>query len=634
MANGYMGKILRVDLTHQKATEEEPSRDTLRMWVGGTGLGARYLFEEVPRNVNWSHPDNRLIWASGPLGGTKLSGTGTFSVVSKGPMTNLAGATQANGFLGAYLRFSGFDAIIFQGAAPRWSYLYVHDGGAEIRDAEHLVGKDAWELGETLSKELGLKLRSRVSIFGIGPAGENRVRYAGIVGDEGHVAAHNGVGAVMGSKRLKAVAVARGSNKVPLHDPAELSSLSKRLFEHASTEFSGGVICKLGTGGLVTPFHESGLLPVKNYTTNIFPQHEQISGQYMRAHYQVRPAPCWACRVSHLRQIKVTKGPYAGVTGEEPEYESIAGMGSNVGVTDAGAVVMLCNVADRLGLDVNESSWTIAWLMECFEKGLVSKDDLDGIEPRWGDAEAVRALLQKTAVREGCGDWLAEGVMRASRLIGGEAPDLGVYTLKGASPRGHDHRARWFELLDTCLSNTSTIETSFGVPPALPGKPTLLDQFSPEEVSTVNAATGGWRQFEDCLGVCRFCSTDPLLVVESVKAATGWELTVDEALDIGFRIINLLRLFSLRHGLDVALEAPSTRYSSTPVDGPAQGKSIAEHFDWMKRNYWKWMGWDERTGKPLPETLRRLGLGTLIVDEDLTPSLDSGTGVEKASREL
>ena len=616
MANGYMGRILRVDLTNEKVTKEELSQETLRMWIGGTGLGAKYLYQEVPPQVNWSDPANRMIWASGPLGGTKVSGTGTFSIVTKGPMTNLAGATQASGFWGAFLKFSGFDAIILQGAAPRWSYLYVHDGGAELRDAEHLVGKDTWELGEALSKELGLKLRSRVSVFGIGPAGENRVRYAAIVGDEGHVAAHNGVGAVMGSKRLKAVAVARGSNKIPVNDPEKLSSLSKQLFEHASTEFAGGVIYRLGTGGLVTPFHATGVLPVRNYTTNIFPEYEQISGEYMRTHFEVWPAPCWACRVSHLRHIKVTEGPYAGVEGEEPEYEAIAGMGSNIGVTDAGAVVMLSNLADRLGVDINESSWTISWLMECFEKGLVSKDDLDGIELGWGDADAVKALLQKIALREGCGDWLADGVMRASRLLGGEAPELGIYTLKGASPRGHDHRARWSEMLDTCLSNTSTIETSFGLPPPLPGKPTLRDQFSPEEVSTANAATGGWRQFEDSLGVCRFCSTDPVLLVDCVKAATGWDLTVDEALDIGFRVINLLRLFNFRHGLDVALEAPSPRYSSAPVDGRAEGKGIAEHFDWMKRNYWRLMGWDEETGKPLPETLSQLGLESLIVDED------------------
>jgi aldehyde:ferredoxin oxidoreductase len=202
--------------------------------------------------------------------------------------------------------------------------------------------------------------------------------------------------------------------------------------------------------------------------------------------------------------------------------------------------------------------------------------------------------------------------MRASARVGGDAPNLGVYTLKGASPRSHDHRgARWYELLDTCLSNTSTIEASFGMPPALPGAPKLTDPFSPEQVSTVNALTGGWRQFEDCLGICRFCSTDPLELIECVNSVTGWQLDVAEALKIGQRAINQLRVFNFRHGLDPRLEAPSRRYGSAPVDGPAEGRGIAEHFEGMRRSYWQKMGWDAETGKPLPETLQLLGLGDL-----------------------
>jgi len=576
-------------------------------------LGAKFLYEEVPPGVEWSDPENRMIWATGPLGGTKVSGTGTFSVVTKGPMTNLAGATQANGFLGAFLKFSGFDALVIQGAAPQWSYLYIHDGKAELRGAIYLLGKDTWETEEAIAEELGLDPR-RVSVYSIGPAGENLVRFASLMGDRGHVAAHNGVGAVMGSKRLKAVAVARGRGRVPIADPKRLSEASKKLFEHASTKFAGGTLYKWGTGGLLGGIYATGMLPVKNYTTNIFPEHDKIDGQYLRTHFEERPKPCWACRVNHVRYMKVTEGPYAGFEGEEPEYEQIAAWGPQIGQTDAGAIVMLANTVDRLGLDCNESSWLMGWLMECYERGILTKDDLDGLEMTWGNVEAVRVMLHRIARREGCGDWLAEGVMRASRRVGGEAPNIGIYTLKGATPRGHDHRGRWYELLDTCLSNTSTIEASFGLPPELPGKPKLIDPFSPEEISTVNAVTGGWRQFEDCLGICRFCSTDPVLTLECVNAATGWNLTVDEALDTGRRVINLLRMFNFRHGLDPNLEAPSPRYSSTPVDGPAQGISIAEHFDWMKQNYWKLMGWDTKTGRPLPETLKELGLEELIAD--------------------
>jgi aldehyde:ferredoxin oxidoreductase len=252
--------------------------------------------------------------------------------------------------------------------------------------------------------------------------------------------------------------------------------------------------------------------------------------------------------------------------------------------------------------------------MECYEKGLVGRADLDGLDLTWGNVPSVEALLHKIARREGCGDWLAEGVMRASARLGGEAPALGVYTLKGASPRSHDHRARWHEFLDTCLSNTSTIEASFGQPPDLPGAPRLTDPFSPEQVATANAVTGGWRQFEDCLGICRFCSTNPLVVLECVNSVTGWQIDVQESLAIGQRAVNQLRVFNFRHGLDPTLEAPSPRYGSTPVDGPAEGKAIAKHFEWMKRSYWQQMGWDVETGRPLPETLERLGLADLVAE--------------------
>ncbi|HID86824.1 MAG TPA: hypothetical protein EYP55_05525 [Anaerolineae bacterium] len=609
---GYAGRILRVDLSTGEIGVEELEEADARKYVGGTGLGAKFLYQEVPPGVGWSDPENRLILATGPLGGTVVPGTGTFSAVFKGPMTELAGATQASGFLGAYIKFSGFDGLVLQGASPRWVYLYVHDGKAELRDAEHLLGKDTWETEEAIAGELGLNPR-RVSIYSIGPAGENLVRYAALVGDRGHVAAHNGVGAVMGSKKLKAVAIARGKGRVPVRDRRRLSELAKELFEDAK-RFVGGTIYKWGTAGLLEAIAATGQLPVKNYTTNIFPHVGRLSGQYMRTHFKVRPAPCWACRISHVRHIQVTEGPYTGFEGEEPEYECVATWGPLIGQADAGAVVMLANITDRLGLDVNESGWTIAWVMECYERGILTRDDLDGLEMSWGNVEAVRAMLHKIARREGCGDWLAEGVKRAAERVGGEAPQLGIYTLKGASPRSHDHRGRWYELLDTCLSNTSTIEASFGLPPTLPGVPPLEDPFSPEEVSRLNAKVGGWRQFEDCLGICRFCSTNPALVVKCVNAVTGWNMSIEEALDVGRRAINRLRLFNLRHGLDPALEAPSPRYCSTPVDGPVKGISIAEHFEGMRRNYWREMGWDAETGRPLPETLRRLGLEELIAD--------------------
>jgi len=336
----------------------------------------------------------------------------------------------------------------------------------------------------------------------------------------------------------------------------------------------------------------------------------------MRTHFQIRPKPCYQCRVAHVKEVTVTEGPYKGFVGEEPEYESLAAWGPQIGNTDLGAVVMLVKEADRLGMDCNESSWTIGWVMECYEKGVFSKKDLDGLDMSWGNVEAVKAMLNKIARREGIGDLLAEGVMQASQKIGGEAAEWAVYSLKGCSPRSHDHRGgRWAELFDTCVTNTSTLESTWaGVHPQLVDMSAVTDPFSHEEMSTLNAKFNGIRMFDDCLGTCRLASTDPKLQLDCLNAVTGWELTLEDIFTIGRRVINQLRMFNFRHGMKKKDEYPSKRYGSIPADGPAKGKNIMEKWDWMLENYYTLMGWDTKTGEPLPETLKKLGLEELIKD--------------------
>jgi aldehyde:ferredoxin oxidoreductase len=606
---GYTGRILRVDLGREQISEESLDSETLRRYIGGTGLGAKYLYEEVPPGVAWSDADNRIMFFTGPLAGTKVSGSGTFSVVSKGAMTGMAGASQANGYFGAFLKFAGFDGIIVQGRAQRWLYLHIHDATAELRDAEHLRGKDTWETEDAIKQ--GLKRQS--SVYSIGPAGENLVRFAAVVGDHGHVAGHNGLGAVMGSKKLKAIVAERGRRPVPVADPARLSQATKTLFEGARDADPN--LGLWGTAWIFPRMATVGMLPIKNYTTSIFPDAEKFSGKYLRSHFKATPATCWACRIAHCRMIEVTEGPYAGFVGEEPEYEGMAAMGSVIGQTDPGAAVMLGNQVDRLGMDINESGYLIGWLMECYQKGLLKKDDLDGIEMNWGNAEATREMLKKIAHRQGCGNLLAEGVKRAAEKVGGEALNCAIYTQKGASPRGHDHRARWSELIDTCLSNTGTIEVGPGVPhPEQLGLELPKDPFDPMEASMMNAKVNGRRQFEDCLGVCFFCMQDIQMETDALNAVTGWDIDIWEAMDVGRRIVNQLRVFNLRHGLTKDIEAPSVRYGSSPVDGPAQGKYIMPHWESLRRNYYQQMGWNAETGRPLPETLERLGLAHLIPD--------------------
>jgi aldehyde:ferredoxin oxidoreductase len=609
---GYVGKILRVDLSKKKIGEEKLDEGTLKKWVGGVGLAAKYLYDEVPPGVEWSDPRNRLIFATGPLAGSGVSGAATFTVASKGPMTNLAGASQANGYLGAYLKFSGYDGIIFEGASPDLVYLWLKEGKAEIRDARHLAGKDAWEVEDQLRKDLGVKERD-VSIYAIGPAGENKVFYATVVGDRGHVAAHNGMGAVMGSKNLKAMVTYGGKRNFEVHDPEKLREKNNELFEFAKTF---GTIYQWGSGGGFSSLYAMGALPVKNYTTNIYPEHEKMNGQYMRTHFKIRPLPCYQCRIAHVKEVIVTEGPYTGFVGEEPEYELLAAWGPQIGNADLGAVVMLTKEVDKLGLDCNEGSWVVGWAMECFEKGVFTKKETDGLDLTWGNVEAVKELLNRIARRRGnIGNLLADGVMRASKKVGGEAANWAVYAQKGAAPRGHDHRgsSRWYELFDTCLTNTSSLESTWGgIHPKLVDMAEPTNHFSHEQVSTFNANYSGIRLFDDCLGTCRFASPHPKLVLDCFNAVTGWNWNLQDAFTVGRRIVNLLRVFNFRHGMKIGDERPSVRYGSVPVDGPAKGINIMEKWPWMVENYYKLMGWDPKTGKPLPATLEKLGLKEII----------------------
>jgi aldehyde:ferredoxin oxidoreductase len=609
---GYMSKILRVDLTNGSLRDEPLEPEVAENYLGGTGFGVECLYREVPPGVEWDDPQNRIIMASGPMGGTPVAGSGTFSLVTKGPMTNLGVSTQANGFWAAFIKFAGYDAVIIHGQSPRWVYLHIGDGTAELRDAAALLGKDTWEMEEAIRHDL--RTTKRLSVFGIGPAGEHKVRFAVVAGDKGHMCSKNGCGSVMGAKRLKAVAITRGQHSVPVHDKNLLREKAKALLQDAKAD-KGGRLYKWGTGGTFSTHALAGSLPVRNYSTSVFPEHEKMNAEYVRGHFEHRDKPCWACSLLHTKFMKVTEGPYIGYEGEEPELECMAAWGPVIGNTDPGATVMLSDVTDRLGLDVNEASWVIGWVMECYEKGILTRNELDGLDMRWGNVEAAKAMLEKISRREGVGNLLAEGVKRASEQVGDDAPKLGVYVLKGSTPRGHDHRAVWSELLDTCVSATGTIQSASRLTsPIHFGQPPGTNPFSPWEVAGLNAKLEGWFVFLDSLPICRFISINPQLTIDCLNAITGRGFTVADALTIGRRIVNQLRVFNFRHGLDPALEAPSPRYGSTPADGPAQGKAIAPYFPWMKSFYFELMGWDPTTGKPLRHTLESLGLEKLIPD--------------------
>jgi aldehyde:ferredoxin oxidoreductase len=605
----YTAKVLRINLLNNQIHDEEIDDSILRKYIGGLGVGAKFLYDEVRPEAEWDDPENLIIFGTGPLNGTRVAGSGAFCVVTKGCLTNGATSSQAMGYFGAFLRLSGFEMIVLKGVAKEWCYLYIHDGKVELKDATHMVGRDTWETEDLIKSEIGKK-KHQSSVFSIGPAGENLVKFAAIVGDRGHVAAHNGVGAVMGSKKIKAVVAARGNRVIPVNDKERLSSLNKQMIDIGKNKDQAtAAIYKWGTSFLFPMHIKTGVLPVKNLTTNLFSDYYKFAGEYYRERFKMRPLPCWACPANHCNIVEVTEGPYKGYVGEEPEYECMAAWGPIIGQTDPGAAVMLSNTADRLGLDSNEAGWLIGLVMECYEKGILKIDAMDGLDMTWGNAEATKEMLIKIAKRDGFGDLLAEGVMRAAQRIGGKAPDLGVYLMKGLAPRGHDHRAKWHEMLDTATAGTGTYET---------GPMPVDDHLSPSKVVDM-VARKKVRSFVDSLVVCAFPTMTMLAneishLVEMLSAVTGWDFSKEEALTMEMRVVNLLRVFNIRHGIGPEVEIPSAKYCSAPVDGPVKGKSIRPHWDNMLDDYYKQMGWDRQTGKPFPDTLKKVGLESIIND--------------------
>ncbi|MFH0768654.1 MAG: aldehyde ferredoxin oxidoreductase C-terminal domain-containing protein [Chloroflexota bacterium] len=614
---GYAGKVLRVNLSNESLSEEILDEPTLRKWVGGVGFGAKYLYEEVPPEVQWNDSENRLIVACGPLGGTRVGGSGTISISAKGCLTNGATSTQANGFMGAYMKFSGYDAVIFKGIAKHWVYLYLHDGIAELKDAKYLLGKNTWDTENAIKKELGYTEKG-MSVFCIGPAGENLVKFAGIFGDKDHAAGHNGIGAVMGTKRLKAFCAARGAQaSVKVKAPKQISTWVKGMWDNVQSDPDRRRYFDWGTGGNYETGEQriiAGTLPIKNYTTNLYPEARLMTNQYAREHWGHKANPCWACRMHHCSMITFNEGPYKGQTMEEPEYEMWAACGPLVGNTDPAEAVAMAHLFTQLGLEGNESGFLFSMVIELYEKGLLKQEDTGGLDLKWGNTAAMRTLLERIARREGAfANMLAEGTKYTADTLGTEAQNCGVYTVKGHSPRGHDHRANWREMFDTATSDIGTYESGgLARDPDIPG---IQDRFSPEEVSTNVAKAKGRRQFEDTIGTCTACTRVPLsALMEVFNAVTGWDFTPKEAQDVGFRVANLMRAFNLRHGVSIETERPSPRWSSAPVDGPAKGITVIPHWESMLNNYYKLMGWDRQTGRPYPETLRALGLENVVGD--------------------
>lgn len=609
MARGYMGKMLMVDLSRNRLKDEVLDENLCRQFIGGYGIGARLLFSRQKAGVNALGPDNTFGILTGPLIGTNaLSGT-KHTIVAKSPLTGGWGDANSGGYFGAYLKFAGYDAVFFSGRSEKPIYLFINNGRAELKSAAHLWGKDTRQTEETLRAELG----KDVEVSCIGPAGENLSLLSAII-SKSRTAARSGLGAVMGSKMLKAVVV-KGKMKVLVADENKVNELRKEYLGKL-----GGHIAWLkpiGTPFLTIPGVQSGDSPVKNWSgvgTVDFPDAELIGADAVIKR-RAKKFACYNCPIGCGGYMKEGAGEYKYEAGaRKPEYETIAMFGTNCLNNNIESIIKANDICDRYGLDTISVGSTIAFAIECFENGLITRSDTDGIEMTWGNHQAIVAMTEKLAKREGFGAVLADGVKVAAEKIGKGASKYAMH-IQGQEIPAHDPKhsfnyATTYRLDPTPARHFSGSELSNG--PMHPQG--LLPQFDLKSFSgrgEVRKIGSNFNHAVVCAGMCLFVywafpSVEP--VAEFMRAVTGWDITTEELLKTGERIANIRQAFNIREGLNpLQFKVPERVLGRPPKkEGPLAGITIDE--DTLVKEYIAAMDWDPVTARPSKKKLQELGL--------------------------
>ncbi len=614
---GYMGKILKVDLSKSKISEEDIQEDACKMFLGGSGLATKYLFDEVPKGADPLGPDNALIFMSGPLTGTESPSAGRYSVVSKSPLTGFWGEANSGGNWGVHLKGSGVDGIIFKGISPEPVYLVIDEGKAEIRDAKNIWGKGVAETNRLIKEELGEEFQ--VACIGIG--GEKLVRYACIINDLHRAAGRCGMGTVMGSKRLKAIAV-RGEKAIELANKEVFTEISKTNYDLVNESMLKITLETYGTSMATDLVNVRGGFPTRNWQTGVFPDIEKISGiTFGNSELLVDRKHCFACPISCGRVSVVKSGPYA-CKGEGPEYETIGAFGAMCAIESIEAITLAHNLCDDYGLDVVSAGSSVAFAMECYEKGVLTKSDTDGVELKFGDPDVMIQLVHKIAKREGIGDLLAEGTKRMSEKLGKGTERFAMH-VKGLEMPAYDPRAAKMCGLAFATANrggdhiTAYIEgpTFMDIPFLCVENSKIEDLLveNPAEAKVLKDLEDSLTVF-DAMGTCKFMgmalATEDW--VDMIANCVGWKFDVSDFRKAGERIYNLARAFSVREGLTRADDSLPKRLLEEPMpEGAAKGHKV-EKLDEMLDAYYGFRGWDKKTGEPTPEKLRELGLGAII----------------------
>ena len=607
MAGGYLGKLLTVDLSTGKMTEETPNEKLLRDFIGGYGIGARLLYDRQKAGVDPLGPDNIFGLITGPLTGTPAPASTRYTAVAKSPLTGGWGDANAGGDFAPHLKFSGYDGVFFTGIASKPVYLFIDNGKAELRDASGVWGKDAYDTEDTLKQQLG----DGTELVCIGPSGEKLSLISCIVGNRGATAARSGLGAVMGSKKLKAV-VARGSRQVPMADRDMIMKLRKEHLDELNQPGPTGVSMlentrKYGTARMTARSAHSGDSPVKNWTgAGIidFPDVTPIDQDHAIANLE-RHAGCWQCPVQCEGRLKAGVGEYKYPAGtRRPEYETYSSFGSLVLNNNLEAINMANHICNAYGLDTISAGSVIAFAIECYEEGVINKKDTDGIELGWGKHKEMIEMTWKLAKREGFGDILADGVKVAAEKIGRGSEKFAVH-IGGQELGMHDPK------LVGGMGGNRPSAARYHLEPT-PGRHML--GFGPSGFNT---------HFLNASGVCLAASYgrgDRL--AKFVAAATGWNMTQDEALLAGERMLNMRHVFNLREGINPLKWAVHPRIIGDPplTAGPLAGIRA----DIESQDYWNLgaLDWDRITTKPSKKKLQSLGLND--VAEELWPPMPAG----------
>lgn len=638
MPYGYHGKILHVDLTSAEISVEQPPDEFYRFYMGGSAMGLHYILKNTPAHVDPLGPENTLALVLGALTGAPISGQSRMTAVAKSPLTGAIGDSQSGGFWPAELKFAGFDAIILSGRSPKPVYLWVHGGEAELRDAGHLWGRLTGDVEAAIQQELDDK---RIEVLQVGPAGEKGVRFAAMISMSNRANGRTGMGAVMGSKNLKAIAV-RGKQRPAIADPAKLKELAKwGAANFADSEVYG--MGKYGTAEVLLSQQKNGGLPTHNWDSGVFDGAEPISGETMYDTILLGAAEgkqdrlgrdtCYACTVRCKRVVETSYNsqpvdPHYG----GPEYETLSTFGSYCGISDLDAVAYANQLCNQYGMDTISCGATIAWAFNAYEDGLLTRDDTGGLELNYGNTESMVKLTEMIGRREGFGDLLAEGSARAAERIGRGSEALVVATKKqempahmpqvkrslgliyAVNPFGADHQSS---------EHDGAYENSYKW---YKERMAMIGMNEPQEKYSLTAekiryamVTQHLYSNMDSVNVCQFVYGPawqlygPDQLAQTVQAVTGWDATIDELLLVGERRVNMLRAFNAREGLTREDDKLPKKLAKELKGGRSDGfKFTAEELESAKDTYYALSGWDVATGTPTAAKLKELGLDWVV----------------------